>query len=336
MTGGDAMYLAVTIDTEEDNWSDYESAPVLSNIGRVPELQKLFDEHGVTPTYLISYPVAADRDSISVLRTILEDGRCEIGAHLHPWNTPPFEEERTPRNTMLFNLDGDLQYRKLESLHAKIVENFRIEPVSFRAGRWGFDRTVARNIRRLGYKVDTSVSPYSNWEKYHGPDFSDRSPMPQRIHFENPEDPDSWLLEVPATIGFAQDDYELCNRCLKAISGSALRHFRLVGILDRLNVLNRVCLSPEPDDAKNMIRLAGSMKRNGHRLLNLFFHSTSLMPGLNHFTRTREEAEELTARIGRFLEYAAGSGMRPVRLSETRNLGLPAGTYPESRHRVAS
>ena len=321
------MYLAITIDTEEDNWSDYESEPVLSNIGRLSELQKLFDKYSVKPTYLISYPVATDKESIITLRKIMEDDRCEIGAHLHPWNTPPFEEERTPKNTMLFNLDKDLQYRKLESLHGKIVENFQIEPVTFRSGRWGFDQTVAENIHRLGYKVDTSVSPYMNWEKYDGPDFSDRSPVPQNIQIGNKGNPDSWLLEVPATIGFLQDNYDLCNRCLKKISGSALRHFRLMGILDKLNVINKVCLSPEPDNSDNMIRLADSMKRNGYQLLNMFFHSTSLQHGLNHFTKTKEEAEELTNRIESFLEYAAASDIRPMKLSESLKLNMQVGQY---------
>lgn len=321
------MHLAITIDTEEDNWSDYASAPVLSNIERLPDLQKLFDRYGVTPTYLISFPVATDRNSISLLRKIMEDGRCEIGAHLHPWNTPPFEEEKTPKNTMLFNLDKDLQYRKLESLHSKIAENFRYEPVTFRTGRWGFDLAVAENIHRLGYKVDTSVSPYSNWEKYDGPDFSDRSPVPQHIRVGNGGNPDSRILEVPATIGFLQDDYGRCNRYLKTISGGALRHLRLVGILDRLGVINKVCLSPEPDTADKMIGLAKSMKRNGHQVLNMFFHSTSLKHGLNHFTKTREEAEELTNRIEKFLRYAAESNIRPMRLSDSLDLDLQVGKY---------
>jgi hypothetical protein len=316
------MYLAITIDTEEDNWSDYNSEPVLSNIGKLTELQSLFDKYDVKPTYLISYPVATDKNSISILRKILDRDRCEIGAHLHPWNTPPFEEEKTVKNTMLFNLSKELQYRKLESLHQKIVENFKMVPITFRSGRWGFDQTVAENIHRLGYKVDTSVSPYLNWKNYHGPDFSNRSPMPQILRMGPSGSADSSILEVPATIGFLQDNYERCNARMNAISGSALRHFRLIGILDKLKIINKVWLSPESDDAGKMIRLAESVKRNKYPILNMFFHSPSLQHGLTHFTKTKEEEKELTSRIEKFLEYTAISNIEPITMSESLKIRL--------------
>ena len=317
------MHLAITIDTEEDNWSDYYSKPVLSNISKIPELQKMFDRYEVKPTYLITYPVATDKNSISILRNIMEEGRCEIGAHLHPWNTPPFEEEKSVKNTMLFNLGKELQYKKLESLHERIFENFRMAPVTFRSGRWGFDQTVAENIQRLGYKVDTSVSPYLNWESYYGPDFSDRSPMPEIVRPGKNGSPDSGVLEVPATIGFLQDNYEFCNACLKGISGSALRHFRLIGLLDKLKIINKVWLSPESDNAEKMIQLAESITRKKYPILNMFFHSPSLQHGLTHFTKTKEEANELTHRIEKFLEFKQRSKMTSIRLSESLNTCVP-------------
>jgi len=317
------MHLAITIDTEEDNWSNYESKPVLSNISKLLELQQMFDRYGVRPTYLVSYPVATDKESVSILRKIMEDGRCEIGAHIHAWNTPPFEEDKSVKNTMLFNLEKELQYRKLESLHEKIFESFRISPVSFRSGRWGFDRTVAENIHRLGYRVDTSVSPYLNWESYHGPDFSDRSPRPEVLPVGDPSDLDSCLLEVPATIGFLQSNYEFCNACLKTISGSALRHFRLVGILDKLNIVNKVWLSPESDNSDKMIALAESIRKKGYPILNMFFHSPSLTHGLTHFTKTSEEEKELTRRVDQFLQYMERSSIQSITISESLNVCLP-------------
>ena len=183
------MKLIVTIDTEEDNWSRYSATdnPV-KNIERLPHLQSLFDIFGVKPTYLVSYPVATSPRSVDILRGFLDEGKCEIGMHCHPWNTPPFEEEINNYNTMLCNLPEELQYKKMENLHKMILRNFGIVPVSFRAGRWGFNQGVARALCRLGYRVDTSVTPFENWVIYQGPDFSGFDPFPFRF------DPESFYM----------------------------------------------------------------------------------------------------------------------------------------------
>ena len=67
------MFLVITIDAEEDNWSRYSATdnPV-SNIERLIPLQQLFDEFGIRPTYLVSYPVATNPRSVEILKTILK------------------------------------------------------------------------------------------------------------------------------------------------------------------------------------------------------------------------------------------------------------------------
>jgi len=312
---GGNMYLAVTIDVEEDNWSNYDSDPDMSNIGKLSELQKLFDEYYVKPTYLVTYPVASDMKSVALLREIMEGGRCEIGAHVHPWNTPPFEEEKSVENTMLFNLKRELQYKKIESLHEVIRRNFGVEPVSFRAGRWGFDQSVAENMFKVGYKVDCSVSPYVNWQTYHGPDFSDWTPSVQRLSLENQEN-NRFLLEIPATIGFLQPNFKLCNKMFNTISNSMLKHFRMIGILDKLKMLNKVWLSPEMSNGMEMIKLANSMKKEGYGLLNMFFHSSSLKAGLTPFTKSVEDEKMILKRIEEFLKEMTTDSITAVTLRE--------------------
>jgi len=180
------MKLIITIDTEEDGWEDYNpTGNTVSNISQIPLLQELFDEFNVKPTYLITHPVATDEKAVSILKGIMETGRCEIGSHCHPWNTPPFEEDNNGKNSMLCNLPSELQYKKMSSLHNTITENFGIEPVSFRSGRWGYGRDVAANLQRLGYRIDTSIIAYTDWTDSHGPDFSEIPPEPFRFSIED-------------------------------------------------------------------------------------------------------------------------------------------------------
>jgi len=58
--------------------------------------------------------------SAAVLRSLLAAGRCEVGAHLHPWSSPPYREEdlvgRHPSQ-----LPDDLLERQLRELTEAIA-----------------------------------------------------------------------------------------------------------------------------------------------------------------------------------------------------------------------
>ena len=110
--------LLLTIDAEE-NWEGpgSDKKPDVSNIYKIPELQKdYFDRFNIRPVYLITYPVATDQKCISSLNEINQGGRCEIGAHLHHWNSPPFNEKDVIEKSFQFRLPHALEKRKIEDL----------------------------------------------------------------------------------------------------------------------------------------------------------------------------------------------------------------------------
>lgn len=319
------MYFVITIDTEEDNWGDFTSHDYsVENIEKIVTLQEIFDEFKVKPTYLITYPVATNEKSISILKDILDSGRCEIGTHCHPWNTPPYEETRSDYNSMLCNLHPDLQYRKIRTLHEAIIKNFGITPVSFKAGRWGFDRSVVRNIMKLGYMVDSSIAAFTSWTEYHGPDFSDMPPLPYRFSADTDIAPDTahngQIIIVPATRGFLQKNHFRSNYIFNFISNSFLGKLKIIGLLDKLNLLNKVWLSPELSPLDQMIKLTKAMEYNSYRFVNLTFHSTVLMNGLTPIVRSKEDKEEFMKRLRGYLLFAHRNGFKPITLSDTIDL----------------
>lgn len=165
----ETVYLIVSIDTEEDDWGVYkQQGQHLTNIGHLPELQRLFDRYKIKPTYLVTYPVAADETYRDFFKSVHNSGRAEIGAHLHPWNTPPFEEEPTKYYSMMNNLSPDLQKRKIISLTEFIQRNFRVQPRSFRAGRFCFNEQTLPVLVELNYSVDCSVTPFVDWKENYG------------------------------------------------------------------------------------------------------------------------------------------------------------------------
>lgn len=311
MASSVVMEFFITIDTEEDEWGTYRPGGYsVGNIGRIPRLQELFERHGAVPTYLLSYPVATSEIAQEVFGQFTGGGRCEVGTHCHPWNTPPFEEECNERNSMLLNLPEDLVARKIESLHAVIAKNFGVEPRCFRAGRWGFGSKVAAAIARLSYRVDTSVTPHVDWSIYCGPDFRR---APEGMYVFDPDEVmtprrDGILMEVPATVGFLQRDRDRCGRLLDAISTGPLARLRVRGMLDRAGLLNLRWLSPELSDGREMVALVRASLARGCSHLNMSFHSTALLPGSSPFVRTESDLHSFLRNIERVLEFARSEG----------------------------
>jgi hypothetical protein len=318
------MNLVVTIDTEEDNWGDFKATgQTVENVRRIPDLQPLFDDFDVIPTYLVAYQVAVDETASSILRSILAAGRCEIGAHCHPWNTPPFATSRDAvKDSMLCNLPTDLQREKMRRLHEAIESGFDNQPVSFRCGRWGFGSDVARHLVDLGYRVDSSVTPYMDWTTDCGPDFSTIPPWPFRFGAESTlrvplTRP---LLEVPVTIGFLQSNFALSNAILRAVQRRPIDRFRLTGVLNHLGAVTKVWLSPEVSTAAEMIALTKRMLRKNYRVLNLTFHSPSLQAGLTPFVRSRSDEDRFFRCLRDYLTFAREAGLNPIKLSDAQDL----------------
>ncbi len=301
----------ITIDTEEDLWDDWrrKDNPV-ENVSQIPLLQELFDRYGAIPTYLVNYPVITNEYSSRIIREIHDRGNCEIGTHIHPWNTPPFEEPICAENSFICNLSQELVRKKITSLHYKIKDYIGIEPKCFRAGRWGLGPTVASCIDELGYLIDTSITPFCDWTGEEGPDFTDAPYLPYRfeptdILSENYNGP---LLEIPPTIGFFQHHFDRCAEVRKWILDSRLSRCHLVGILDRLRIINFRLLSPEVSSGSDMIRLAQSFVKNNYTFLNMFFHSNSLLPGNSPFVQDEKGLQRFLRHIEIFIRYAANQG----------------------------
>jgi hypothetical protein len=309
------MFFTVTIDTEEDDWGVYTSPSYgVKNFGRVPRVHDLLLRRNVKPTYLITYPIATDPAAAAQLARWQCAGECEVGTHPHPWNTPPVREELTRRNSFISNLDAELQFQKICTLTETIANNIGRRPTSYRSGRWGFNEDVARNLIRLDYAVDSSIYPMSSWRDLEGPDFSSLPHHPFEYRMDGDPTGKS-LLEVPASVDFLQSPRGLSSAVFHGFRRVPGGHF-VTGALAKLGVLNHVAISPELHLVPPMIRLTHSMLSRGTRIINLFFHSPTLLPGCSPFVRTEADAEAFLARIDQFLEFVQTVGLKPVMLSE--------------------
>jgi hypothetical protein len=305
LRAGETLVL-VSLDTEEDSWRPNRGGGSVQNIDELLRLARRFERWGVPATYFTAHQVARHPGAAHVLREISAGGRAEIGAHLHPWNTPPLTETFTPRNTMLKNLPAHLQLAKLERLTNTLTEAFATRPQVFRAGRYGLGRETVAALLRCGYAVDSSVCPFISWDAMdEGPNFVGAPLVPYRLSPDRDvrePSPGGELLEIPLSHGFNRGPFAVWAVVRRACEARPLRWLHLGGLAARTGLVSRIVLSPELASATEMLTLSRRLLEHGVRHLQLSWHSPSLTPGLSPFASTPADVARLYASVEDYLD----------------------------------
>jgi len=307
--------LLVLIDTEEEfDWEapfrrENTGVTAMAHVGRA---QEIFDAYGITPTYVVDYPVASQPQGNELLAEIATSGRAVIGAHLHPWVTPPFDEELCLRNSFPGNLPRELEAAKLRATIAAIEAGIGVRPAIYQAGRYGLGPHTHELLESLGFEVDFSVCPPFDYSNEGGPDYSRSSTEPYWFGHGRR------MLGIPMTgaytgllSGAAHGLHTLANR-------SPLTWARLPGLLSRTGLLDRLRLSPEGFDTGDHRRLVHELLARGQRTFVFSFHSPSLKPGCTPYVRSEAELAEFLDRFRRcfdfFLGELGGLSLTPLEL----------------------
>jgi hypothetical protein len=290
--------LLVVIDTEEE--FDWRAPPdprrrSVQNIQFQPLLQAVFDRVGLTPAYLVDHPVATNAEAVAVLRPCAEHGRCEIGAHLHPWVTPPVEETVDAWHAFACNLPPALERRKLETLTQAINQSFGRAPTIFKAGGYGVGPNTAGILADLGYKVDSSIVPFTDFTPQGGPNFAGCDGAP----FITGEG----IVELPLSVHFAGILSGHGPRLFPLLHQKFAQGLRLPGIAARLSLLERLRLSPEGHSLKDMKRQTRAALAAGEQLFMLTMHSSSMLPGATEYVRTLDDRAAFLKRIGDYIQF---------------------------------
>ncbi len=295
--------MLVGIDTEADDQWSREGRDRLSvrNAERLPALQALFDEYGVRPTWLVTWEMATREESAPILRDLARTGRCEIGAHLHPWSSPPFRPEDLSAHTYPHNLPPELLSRQLTELTQAIESSLGARPTTYRAGRNGFDGRTLPVLERLGYTVDTSVDPLFNERRKGGMAFAGAPLLPYHPSYEDVRRPGaSPVLEVPITAATEPALPKLLERTYASLPAIPWR-----GAAKRLG-LRPVWLRPSYTTRERMLAFASRLAARGVPCFNVIFHSSELLPGGSPYTPDAASVDRFLADLRVLLEHLTG------------------------------
>ena len=244
-----------------------------------PAAHRRFAAAGAGLTCMVDHPVATDPAAVAALGCAVEDPRSAIGAQLHPWVNPPFDEAVTPANSYLGNLPAALQAAKIDRLTDAVAAAFGARPLAFRAGRFGIGADTLRLLAARGYRLDSSVRARYDYRRDGGPDFG----AVGNAAFRRER-----LIELPSTTVFTG---ALRRRGARLYRATA-RLPRGPGLLARAGLLSRVSLTPEDMPLGDALAAIDVAVGEGERLLAFAFHSPSLEPGHTPYVR---DAADLAA-----------------------------------------
>lgn len=295
----------LTVDTEEGfDWDKpfTRDQHDLDHVEQIPRFQAFCEELGVSPLYLVDWPIVQSARAREIIGDAVARGAAEVGVQLHPWVNPPFDEEVSTFNSFAGNLPPELEREKFTRLRDAIEEAFGTAPISYRAGRYGLGPSSKAILQDNGICVDTSVRAFFDYSHQDGPNYEDFPNHPYWVSRE----PD--LLELPVTSIY---------RGALANSGPSLfpkltRIPRAPGIASRTGLLERVRMTPEGTPLRAAKKAIDAALDAGLPVMVLSFHSPSLAPGNTPYTRTDAEVDRLYDWLRGVYEHMGARGIRPT------------------------
>jgi hypothetical protein len=318
------MDFILTIDTEADNQWDHGRVLTLDNIRFLPRFQDLCNKYLIKPTYLVTSEVCEDSFAKELFRDYLYRDIAEVGAHLHPWTTPPYLNKDGFRfndhyHAFSSELPPDLLTNKIIYLTDQVGTSFGKRPTSFRAGRYGFSETVARSLASNGYLVDSSVTPFTSWSAFQGlpggtggPDFLDKKPFP----FYYGSD-DRILVEIPVTVLPTKFPLKKDNFFSKLYLKNKDKNFFLKVLRELFFRHQPLWLRPSPWMTLEMLEeIVAEAEKQQLPYLVMMFHSSELMPGSSIWRSDTESIDKLYELLERFFILLDYRNISSIKLTD--------------------
>ena len=292
----------ITVDTEGDNlwqWKPGEKITTENSL-YIPRFQELCEKYGLIPTYLTNYEMAQDDHWLRYVKPKAQQGLCEIGMHIHAWNSPPEYQLNMlySGNPYITEYPDEIIDQKVKFLKEFLENRFETQILSNRSGRWATDDRYFKVLAKYGILADCSIAPQMNLSKIPGRskccgnNYVQYSCKPYRINEQ--------LIEIPMT-----------SRIVHKTSIGSLKH--------RAKVLffgEGQWLRPIYKSLQELIALTEQVEREQSDYLEFMIHSSEFMLGGSPYYKNTEEIEMLFQVMDKYFEYVTKKSYVGLSLTE--------------------
>lgn len=301
--------LTISIDTECDHRPDWSrSAPLtFENItsGIPDRLQPVFGLAGAIPTYLLTVEVLENDECVDALKSI-DGNTCEFGTHLHAAFIEPekkyYDYAGVDSPEFQCSYSADIEFKKLANLSDLFAERFNHAPRSFRAGRYGAGLNTLSSLEKLGYFVDSSVTPRIRWsDPKQSVDYRKAPLQPYTPRIDNvigkADVGSRKILEVPISM-----------RPRFGRSPQWLRPwFSDFDTMKKVTQHHLDCYANEP-----LV------------VLNMMFHSMEVIPKASPYPQTESDVSKFLDQLSRILGWCSELGFEYSALNDVRDSYMAA------------
>jgi len=322
------LHLIVSIDTECDKgpgWRVRQPLEFTNVLNGLPQrLQPIFDRHGITASYLLSPEIIRNQACASYFKSL--GGRIELGTHLHSEFIPP---EDNPATTVTSDFQSDysqeVEKQKLTNLTSSFVEQFGYAPKCFRAGRFGIGSHSLEILEELGYRVDSSVTPYLWWRRakgqgvnFLGAPFSPYHPSSEDFRKHGAMK----LLEVPVSL--INPFWNRFPSGLVRLINPFNRYQTITLHLALKRFLRPKWLRPTYSNTEEMLEVSEWIIQHcedEHVFLCMMFHSSEFTVGTSPYSSTEDDVQTYCSRVDEYLETIKSEfHIRSISLSQVAEL----------------
>lgn len=288
------MDFIITVDTEGDNLWNIKQCPdgiadITNRNGEyIERFQQLCEKYQLIPTYFVNHEMTKSEAFVELGKEAAKTNKCEIGMHMHAWNSPPISSLPKPLNRKCGKpyageYASSILYDKMEYLHNELEETFDVPITSHRGGRWYFDERILDFLIKKHYLADSSITPGLSWEKQYGnhmPGKNYKNVKMQAYELDAHNilgSGETGVIEIPTTIVTLPFYWTGCKD-IADIKGSFTK---------------RYWLRPDGKNLKEMLWVMHRAYVAKQDYMHFMIHSSELMPGGSPRFKTVNSIERL-------------------------------------------